>query len=113
MSKITELGDFTNIDDPKEFMRFASRFISQLQDTVNGGLDFSSNVNCQIVDISFPSLANQEFAVTHTLNRTGLNFIVISKNVSCDVYRGSTIDTKSVVYLKCTVATASVRVILI
>lgn len=111
MSKVTELGDFTNVSDPATFIRFCSRFLAQLQDTVNGQLDFKTNFNCEIVDVTF-SQANVEQGITHKLNKTGLNYFVVKKSVSCDVYAGNTADTKAIAYLTSTVAGASVTLIL-
>lgn len=111
MSKLTELADYTNIDDPKEFMRHASRFISQLQDTFNGGLDFATNFNCQIISVNF-SVANQDTQITHKLNRTGIYYIPISKSVSCDVYNGNTAQSKSSIYLRSTVSGSVVSLLL-
>jgi hypothetical protein len=112
MSKVTELGDLTNVEDPKEFMRHCSRFLSQLSDTFNGGIDFTTNINSQTISLTCAA-ANTEFVVPHKLNRTGVNYIVVSKDRACDIYRGGSTDTKSLIYLKSTVAGAVITLILI
>lgn len=98
MSQVQALSDLGNIEDPTEFMRQASKLLTSIVDVVNGGLEFDKNLLSQTVDFTFTAV-NTEFAVPHNLNRTGLNYIVVSKSAYCDVARVVNRDTKTAIYL--------------
>lgn len=113
MSKITSQFDLGKITDPAEFMRFCSQFISELQPTINGKLEFDANLATQtIADVSFPD-ADTNVAVKHKLGRTGLRYFVVKKNAPCDIYSGSITDTSDQIYLKSSVAGAKVTLVLL
>lgn len=103
MSKISPI-DLTNIDDTTEFMRYCSQLVGTIVDTINGKLEYDVNLLSQKVSVTF-SVPNQDTAVTHKLNKTGVQYIVTSKNAACDVYNGVGAATTSTIYLRGTVAT--------
>lgn len=111
MAKIQVQAELGNIKDPTEFIRFCSQFIQDLQDIVNGQLEFDVNFKSQIVEITFEA-PNQTIEIKHSLNRTGVRYLVAGKSVSCDVYDGDKAQTSSAIYLRSTVAPAKVNLVL-
>lgn len=104
MSRLKYHPDLSNIKDIDTFVKYGSQAISQLQDIVDGGIDFDLNIATQTLDVIFTSV-NTEVMVSHILNRKGLKFIVADKSVACDVYHNSSRDNASQICLSCTVAT--------
>jgi len=111
MSKVETHGDLGSIKDTTTFMRFCSSFLSDVTDVINGQLEFSLNIKSQVVSVTF-NTANSDVTVTHTLNKTGVNFLVANKDVACDIYHGSQSDTSSTIYVRSTVAPATVVLVL-
>lgn len=113
MGQVTGRTDLSNIDDDKEFRRFASILFSSITDNINGGLEFESNIKGQIVTTLLPQTANEMFSIDHNLNKTNVNFIVINKTASTDVYRTSgTANTKNKIYLAASVGNVQVTLLL-
>ena len=108
--QISTLVDLTKITDSQTFMRYASQTIQAIINSVNGRLEFDKNMLSQTVKVTFPS-AGTAVKVSHKLNKTGVNYLVASKSVACDIYRG-TGDTTSTISLVSTAA-ASVTLILV
>lgn len=111
MSRLKYHPDLSNIKDLDLLVKYTSQAISQLQDIIDGGIDFDLNIASQTIVVTF-SASNTEILVNHTLNRTGLKFIVVDKSVTCDVYHNAKRDNASQICLSCTVATI-VTIILI
>lgn len=103
--------DLSNIKELDELVRFTSQAINQIHDILGGAVEFDSNILSQTVQIRF-SQANVFQAVTHSLNRKGLRYIVVDKLAACDIYHDATRDNVSQIYLASTVAT-TVTLILI
>lgn len=111
--------------DGKISVSTASQFsadIKALVTKVNGGISFgngeqgsqSGNVDGHTVQIKFPSAPDTEATIPHGLARRPIGYVVLSKDRACDVYdssRGSWND--DFLYLKCTVADATVLLILV
>ncbi len=102
MANINLPFDLTKIRDSDEFMRFGSNAISAILSTVNGNLDFT-NLKTQTVNVTFNQI-NANTPIAHNLNKTGVNYIVVSQDAATGIYRGSG-DTLKTVVLKATVAT--------
>lgn len=113
LGQVTGRTDLSNIDDDKEFRRFASILFSAITDNMNGGLEFESNIKGQIVTKLVPQTANEMFSIDHNLNKTDVNFIVINKTASTDIYRTSgTANTKNKIYLAASVGNVQVTLLL-
>ena len=93
------------------FIKYATQAINQLQDIVDGSVDFDLNISSQTLVVVF-AFSNTEQLINHTLNRSGLKFIIADKSVTCDVYHNAKRDNVSQICLSCTVAT-TVTIILI
>lgn len=80
----------------------------------NGGVDSSGNEQSGNVDnrhirVVTPGAPNTEFSVVHNLGRIPKAFNVVYKNASCDVYDSGTVWTNTTIFLKCTVATVTIK----
>jgi formate dehydrogenase assembly factor FdhD len=109
MAKISGFSALGKVP-PDQFHKEASPVIQETVDTVNGKLEFDTNMNTQTVTVKFP-VANTDLAIGHKLNKTTINYLVGSKSVDCSVYNGATANTKNTVYLRSTQA-ATVTLIL-
>lgn len=109
MSRLVPQYDLSNVSDPEQFKRFCAIVLGQVISVMNGSLDFT-NLKTQQVDVEFET-ANGNLAIQHNLGKTGVNFIVVSKSATCDIYRG-TGDTNNFINLISTVGGVSVTLIL-
>lgn len=103
MAKLDNI-DLGKIVDPKDFMRYCSKFCANVFSLFNGKIEFDLNILSQTVTVTFVS-SNTDTKVNHSLNRTGLKYIVASSGSACDVYDGVTPSTNSAIYLRGTVTT--------
>ncbi len=99
--KIKNSIDLSTIKEPEEFMRHGSQAIQAIGDSVNGALEFDKNIRSQTVSVVFAT-ANIDVAVSHTLNKTGVHYLVGKKSASCDVFSGKKASTDSTIYLQST-----------
>lgn len=112
MSSIVARSDLDELKDFEAFKPRCSEIISEIVSTINGNLEFDKNIISQTVSVTFPASANTEITIPHKLNRVPQGYIVCGKSVACDVYDGSSIFTNKNIYLKCTVASAVVKIII-
>lgn len=99
MSKITESYDFDKVK-PEEMPRYLSKYGEQVARTINGGLDFATNLSGVTVSATF-SVANTDVTVTHNLGRIPTGYIVTSITSSMVIYTGSIASTTSTITLRC------------
>lgn len=105
----------TNIDESKDVKELASKteiIANDVVNQVNGNLEFDKNIFSQTVSVAFPATANTEYAISHSLGVIPAGYIVCKKSVAADIYDGSTAFDKKKIYLKCTVASATVTLII-
>lgn len=103
MANIIAQYDLSNITKTDDFMRFCSQVVGQILSGINGNLDFT-NLKTQTVDASFPSIANTAINITHTLNKTGVLFIVVDNRKGGVVYHPNPgNDSSSTIQLSSTV----------
>lgn len=84
----------------------------KLASLLNGGLKFSDNFNAQIKEYTTNGAANTEDAVTHTLKRVPSGFIVIDQDKAGVMYHSGTAWTATTIYLKNSVATVAVKILI-
>lgn len=77
------------------------------------GISLTDNIDAVIASFTSNATPDTEDTVAHTLGRIPSYFIVADINKGGVVYRGATTFTKTNVYLKTTVASAAVKVILL
>jgi len=110
MSRMTIQTDLGRIKDLDTLIKYTAQCIQQLNNIVNGNIEFDSNIMSQTISIKFTT-ANQDTMFIHSLNRKNLKYMVVDKTISCDVYHNSSKDNATQICLACTQAT-SVTIIL-
>lgn len=84
-----------------------------------GGLSFGTGVagdmagvfDAQYIRVTTPVLVNTEFKVQHTLGRIPQMMLVVRKPAACDVYDSVTTWTDSAIYLKATVGSLVLKLL--
>jgi len=109
MAKIRKLSNLTTIKDPQEFMRHGSQAIGAAVDTINGGLEFDSNLNTSSVSVTFTA-ANTDTMVTHGLGKVPVGYLKSKASANCNIFDGTKSATDTVIYLQST-APATVTLI--
>lgn len=97
--KIKVTQDLSNIQTFEEFRRYCSISFSQIVEAINGNISIPDNCNISFVSADF-SAANTEVKVIHGLGRTPNGWFVVSPTAAMQVYKGSTTDTSSEIYVK-------------
>lgn len=96
-------------DLEKELLSFST----ELSTIINKGLRFSDNFNAQIVTVADTGTANTEFSVAHTLKTVPAGFILININNAGIVYDSGTVWTTTALYLKCSAANCTIKIIVL
>lgn len=86
-----------------------SRF---LIDLLNGGLRFADNFDAEIKSITTNGTANTEDAVSHSLKRVPTGYLILNRDKAGVVYDSGTPWTATSIYLKCSVATVAVKIMI-
>lgn len=76
------------------------------------GLSFEDNADVAFVSYTTNAAPNTQDTVAHTLGKVPTRYIVVSKDKAADVYNGGTAFTKTNLYLKCTVASAALTLMI-
>ena len=84
---------------------------TELSNLLNGGIKFSDNFNGEIISVTDSGTINTEFTVSHTLKRVPTGFIVTNINKAGVTYDSGTAWTTTAIYLKCSVANATLKVL--
>ena len=72
----------------------------------------AGNLDAGYADFLAPSVANTEFAVLHRLGRKPIGFLIVFKDASADVYASSFGSwTNRLMFLKCTVASVTMKML--
>jgi hypothetical protein len=79
----------------------------QFQEIVNKAID-----KTQFADVTTHATPDTEFSIEHGLGFIPVGFIVIRKDKAGDVYSGATVWNQENIFLKCTVASAAIRVLI-
>ena len=108
--KITEETALVLSTRLRDLVRKVNREVS-----LGNGVDSyrTGNLDAQYIDVTTtPGVADTEFVVVHGLRRVPIGYIVVRKDRACEVYDSSIGSwTDSVMYLKCNVATATIKLI--
>lgn len=103
MSSVTAVSDFSNLQEWQLLQRYVSMWADDVTNQLNGGIDFSSNVRCRIIDVVFPT-ANVEQLIIHSLGKAPIGYILVKSNLAVVIYDGTTTNTSSALYLKANAA---------
>ena len=110
MSKVTPPADLGKLKDIESLVRYIAPLLQELVKTINGKIEFDTNMKTQLVDVSFVT-ANADTEIDHGLAKTDVSYIVVSKSATCDVYDGAVAASESRLFLKST-AIADVKLLL-
>ena len=70
---------------------------------------WAGNIDSQYIEVTFPSAANTEQAIYHSLGRTPVGYNVVRRTAACDIYDSSSGSwSDSVMYLKSSVGNVTV-----
>ena len=83
----------------------------ELSSLLNGGIKFEDNFNAQIIDVSDSGTINTEFSVSHDLKRVPSGFLVFNINKAGVVYDSGTAWTTAALFLKCSAANATIKLL--
>ncbi len=97
MSRITSSTDMTQCK-PEELAKFIDIFCQNVENVVNGRLDFQTNLDCKLISITF-SAANVSASVSHGLGRVPVGYIVTSASAATSVYKSTATNTTLVLNL--------------
>ena len=101
--------------------------VFNVSQAVNGGIDFgestqtaesdgtaySGNMNGQWANVTAPGTPNTEFAIPHNLNRIPTHYPIVIADRNATLYQlpdTGTVWTTTNIYVKCSVASAKLRV---
>lgn len=93
-------------DLDEETAKIIDGYIGEMHHEIN------NRVPSRGFETTTPGTANVEFRVTHNLGYIPINFLLVDINASGRIYRSTQAWDKTNAYLKCTVASAKVRVII-
>lgn len=99
MGKIQNFVDLGSVKELSEFKRHGSIAIGNIADTVNGNLEFDSNLNTKTVTVTFDA-ANTDTMITHNLGRIPKGYLPSKQSANMVVFDGSKQDTINVSYLR-------------
>lgn len=84
---------------------------TQVIKILDRGVTFSENVDCRIVSYTSNGSANTEDTVAHTLGKVPIGYIVVGLDKASIVYNGTTSWTATNIYLKNSLSTVAVNII--
>lgn len=106
LNKIAVLSGVKDVDDPRHL-----DIHEQLRNKLESGnlLEY-----WEVVEVTTPSGANTEFTVTCTkLNRIPSYYFILKKDKAVDIYDSGTVPIKNKLYLKATVASATISIVVV
>lgn len=106
----------SDLPKPEMFTAFVPEQMPRLQDVLGAFRRKLEEGNFleywEVVDVTTPTSANTEFTVTcTTLNRIPSYYFVVKKNKAVDVYDSGTTAIKNKLYLKATVSSATITIL--
>jgi hypothetical protein len=87
-------------------------WFTKIIDLMNKGLRFEDNQDAEITSYTTNGVADTEDTVAHTLKRVPTGFLVLNTDKAAVVYDSGTAWTATNIYLKCSVATTAVKVMI-
>lgn len=90
------------LDD--DLFRYLNEQDENLASIFENGINFDENVDGDFVTFTSNAIANTEDSIAHELGKIPTGFIVTALDKGAVIYNGGTVDTKTVIHLKSTVA---------
>ncbi len=97
----------------KQLISELSEMVHGLQAILDGGISLGDNVDANVVSFTSSATPDTEEAIAHGLGKVPQHFIVSGVNKAAVVYRGPTSFTASHVYVKTSLASVAVKLILL
>jgi hypothetical protein len=108
---------FTAAKDLRDFDRDLINALGgmtlNLKAILDRGISLGDNIDAAVASFTSNAVPDTEDTIAHTLGRVPTYFIVADLDKNGTVYRGTTAFTRTNVYLKTSVASAAVKVILL
>lgn len=95
----------------EDLAKLLQELLSSLSRMFSRGVSVTANLDVAILSYTSNAVPNTEDTVAHTLKRVPAGFIVVDANKGGIVYRGGTTFTTENIYLKCTVASTALKVL--
>lgn len=91
--------------------------LRKLAQLFDGRIQFGDGTNKENLDLEFRDVtshttANAEFSVSHTLGRVPGGYFVVKRDKAGVVYDGTTSWTTSAIYLRCSVSSTALRLVI-
>jgi len=107
-----------NPNDPnqqfvRDLVNSLGSWAAVLQAILDKGISLQDNIDADVISYTSNGTPDTEDTVAHTLGKIPTYFIVGDIDKGGIVYRSGTTFTSSNIYVKCTVASAAVKLILI
>lgn len=108
----TKLEDYTkavNSDLENSFLALKGRI--RFGSGVDG--ERGENISGEFQTFTTPTQTNFDFDVSHTLGALPIGYIVLSKNIACDLYNGTTTHTTATMTFRASATTANLTIFLL
>lgn len=99
-------------DYDKQLLGELNRMAYNLVAILDGGISLSDNVDADVITFTSNAAPNTEDAIAHGLGKIPAHFVVTSIDKGGVVYKSATAATSTHIYLKTTVASAAVQIVL-
>lgn len=98
----------------RELNTVLDNLIIELRKIINGGIQISENLNVKLVSYTSNATPDTETVCPHTLGKTPAGYIIYGQDIAGNLYTstGGTAWTSTNIYLKCTVASVTFKLII-
>jgi hypothetical protein len=96
----------------EDLSKMIQSLTSALTRMFEGGVDLLENTDSVTISYTTNATPNTEDGVAHNLKRIPIGFIVYSLDKGAVIYKGTTTSTVTTIYLKCTVASTAVKILI-
>lgn len=97
----------------RDMAQVLDSFAQNLLAILDGGISLADNIDAAVVSFTSNATPNIEDAVAHNLDKIPTHFLVSSLDKGAVVYKSATAFTDTHIYVKTTVASTAVKLILL
>ena len=101
MSRLLLSSQLGNIKTLPDIIRFVAIFADDVENVVNGQLEFGLNLKTSLITCVFEAI-NTEQGFNHGLDRVPQGYILVSSAVATTIFSGATSNTAEKIYLQST-----------
>lgn len=99
MGLIQASSQFTNVDKDEDKFRFIQVFQQQVQSVVNGKIEFVSNIQSKLKQVTFTA-TDTDTSIDHGLGIIPNGYFIVGLSAAMIIYDGSLETTSSVIFLR-------------